>query len=137
MSRKLSTVLEKVSYRRIESIIGVSYKVLIRYDEGTSVSEENLTIITETINRVETDPEYKVLFYEKPKKAEKKQSLEESRKEKNELKETISQLGQQIAQMGTGNESENEKTIKVQNAGVYGSMENAEFKMEDTEIRFD
>ena len=137
MSRKLSTILEKVSYRRIESIIGVSYKVLIRYDEGTSVSEENLTIITETINRVETDPEYKVLFYEKPKKAEKKQSLEESRKEKNELKETISQLGQQIAQMGTGNESENEKTIKVQNAGVYGSMENAEFKMEDTEIRFD
>ena len=135
MSRKLSTVLEKVSYRRIESIIGVSYKVLIRYDEGTSVSEENLKIITETINRVETDPEYKVLFYEKPKKAEKKQSLEESRKEKNELKETISQLGQQIAQMGTGNESENEKTIKVQNAGVYGSMENAEFKMEDTEIR--
>ena len=137
MSRKLSTILEKVSYRRIESIIGVSYKVLIRYDEGTSVSEENLKIITETINRVETDPEYKVLFYEKPKKAEKKQSLEESRKEKNELKETISQLGQQIAQMGTGNESENEKTIKVQNAGVYGSMENAEFKMEDTEIRFD
>lgn len=113
MPRKLSTILEKVSYRRIESIIGVSYKVLIRYDEGTSVSEENLKIITETINRVETDPEYKALFYEKPKK-----------EEKVTFAKHVDQIDQQLAQAETGNESEMKKTIKVQNAEVYGKIEN-------------
>lgn len=114
MSRKLSTILEKVSYRRIESIIGVSYKVLIRYDDGTSVSEENLKIITETINRVETDPEYKALFYEKPKKA---------------ILKTIDQVNeeikQQLDQNGTKNESENDiSTEKLE-------MENTEISSEE------
>ncbi len=65
--RKLSTLLEGISYRRLESIIGLSYKVLIRYDKGEAVSEQNLRIITDFINKCETEPEYKadLLDFEK------------------------------------------------------------------------
>lgn len=81
--RKLSTLLEGISYRRLELIIGLSYKVLIRYDKGEAVSETNLKIITDFINKCETDDMYKRSLYDSEK------TVKESKSTKIEVPRTI------------------------------------------------